>query len=80
MRFVSSEASWVLAAGLVSFLLYRPAYEVYRGYIVFVFSITMFVCLYVCKQFSVKVFSETTMPRILSFSTNSEHHHENIPI
>ena len=25
-----------------------PAYEVYRGYIVFAFSVTMFVCLSVC--------------------------------
>ena len=28
-----------------------PAYEVYRGYIVFAFSVTMFVCLFVCKLF-----------------------------
>ena len=25
-----------------------PVYEVYRGYIVFVFSVTMFVCMCVC--------------------------------
>ena len=25
-----------------------PVYEVYRGYIVFAFSVTMFVCLCVC--------------------------------
>ena len=28
--------------------LYPPVYEVYRGYIVFAFSVTMFVCLCVC--------------------------------
>ena len=32
---------------LVSRLLY-PRYEVYRGYIVFAFSVIMFVCLSVC--------------------------------
>ena len=31
-------------------LLY-PRYEVYRGYIVFAFSVIMFVCLLVCKLF-----------------------------
>ena len=35
-----------------------PAYEVYRGYIVFAFSVTMFVCL--LTFFSVRDFSETT--------------------
>ena len=40
-------------------------YEVYRGYIVFAFSVTMFVCLCVCvcvcvNFFSVKDFSGTT--------------------
>ena len=48
-------------------LLY-PRYEVYRGYIVFAFSVTMFVCLCVClfvltvcKFFlPVKDFSATT--------------------
>ena len=42
-------------------LLY-PRYEVYRGYIVFAFSVTMFVCLSVCLSvnfFSVKYFSYT---------------------
>ena len=29
-----------------------PRYEVYRGYIVFAFSVIMFVCLFVCKLFS----------------------------
>ena len=28
-----------------------PRYEVYRGYIVFAFSVIMFVCLSVCKLF-----------------------------
>ena len=32
---------------LDSTLLY-PRYEVYRGYIVFAFSVIMFVCLFVC--------------------------------
>ena len=30
----------------------------------------MFVCLSVCKLFSVKDFSETTLPKILKFGTN----------
>ena len=34
----------------VSVYLY-PRYEVYRGYIVFAFSVIMFVCLFVCKLF-----------------------------
>ena len=40
-----------------------PRYEVYRGYIVFAFSVIMFVCLSVCLSvnfFSVKYFSATT--------------------
>ena len=40
-----------------------PRYEVYRGYIVFVFSVIMFVCLFVCLSvifFSVKDFSAST--------------------
>ena len=42
-----------------------PVYEVYRGYIVFAFSVIMFVCLFVCLSvcklfFSVKDFSATT--------------------
>ena len=36
-----------------------PVYEVYRGYIVFAFSVRMFLCLSV-NFFSVKDFSETT--------------------
>ena len=49
-------------------LLY-PRYKVYRGYIVFVFSVIMFVCLsvFICKLFSVKYFSATTWVRILKF-------------
>ena len=43
---------------------YTPGiYEVYRGYIVFVFSVKMFVCVCVCvcvNFFSVKDFSGTT--------------------
>ena len=47
-----------------------PRYEVYRGYIVFAFSVIMFVCLLVCKLFfSVKDFSATTWVRILKFGT-----------
>ena len=45
-----------------------PAYEVYREYIVFVFSITTVVCAFVCIFF-VKDFSETTGPMILKFGT-----------
>ena len=36
-----------------------PRYEVYRGYIVFAFSVTLFVCLFV-NFFSVKDFSLTS--------------------
>ena len=32
-------------------LIIPPVYEVYRGYIVFAFSVLMFVCLSVCKLF-----------------------------
>ena len=46
-----------------------PRYEGYRGYIVFAFSVIMFVCLSVCKLFSVKDFSATTWVRILKFGT-----------
>ena len=54
-------------------LLY-PRYEVDRGYIVFAFSVIMFVCLsvclFVCKLFFfVKDFSATTWVRILKFGT-----------
>ena len=49
--------------------LYRR-YEVYRGYIVFAFSVIMFVCLsVVCKLFFVKDFSTTMWVRILKFGT-----------
>ena len=58
---------------IVVYSLY-PRYEVYRGYIVFAFSVIMFVCLsvclFVCKLFFfVKDFSATTWVRILKFST-----------
>ena len=46
-----------------------PAYEEYRGYIVFAFSVRMFVCMSV-NFFSVKDFSGTTSLRILKFGTN----------
>ena len=49
-----------------------PRYEVYRGYIVFAFSVIMIVCLFVClfvNFFSVKDFSATTWVRILKFGT-----------
>ena len=49
-----------------------PRYEVYRGYIVFAFSVIMFVCLSVCLSvnfFFVKDFSATTWVRILKFGT-----------
>ena len=49
-----------------------PRYEVYRGYIVFAFSVIMFVCLSVCLSvnfFSVKDFSATTWVKILKFGT-----------
>ena len=51
-----------------------PRYEVYRGYIVFAFSVIMFVCLsvclFVCKLFFfVKDFSATTWVSILKFGT-----------
>ena len=51
-----------------------PVYEVYRGYIVFVFSVTMFVCLWLCLYvnfFFVKGFSGTTAPRILKVRTHT---------
>ena len=47
-----------------------PRYEVYRGYIVFTFSVIMFVCLFVSVNiFFVKDFSATTWVRILKFGT-----------
>ena len=49
-------------------LIIPPVYEVYRGYIVFAFSLMMFVCVSV-NFFSVKDFSETTRLRILKFGT-----------
>ena len=60
-----------LATGGFKFL--YPRYEVYRGYIVFAFSVIMFVCLFVCLSvnffFFVKDFSATTWVRILKFGT-----------
>ena len=50
-------------------LLLYPPYEVYRGYIVFAFSVIMFVCLSVNFFFFVKDFSATTWVRILKFGT-----------
>ena len=49
-----------------------PTYEIYMGYIVCIFSITMFVCVFVCEEtfFSIKDVLETTGPRILKFGTN----------
>ena len=43
------QISWLYknSADLYSHYLY-PRYEVYRGYIVFAFSVIMFVCLSVC--------------------------------
>ena len=60
--------------GARRFTLLYPRYEVYRGYIVFAFSVIMFVCLsvclFVCKLFFfVKDFSATTWVRILKFGT-----------
>ena len=55
-----------------------PRYEVYRGYIVFAFSVIMFVCLLVCLSvdlsvcklfFFVKDFSASNWVRILEFGT-----------
>ena len=49
-----------------------PRYELYRWYIVFAFSVIMFVCLLVCLSvnfFSVKDFSATNWVRILKFGT-----------
>ena len=54
--------------GCLYFILMPPVYEVYRGYIVFVFSVIMFVCLCI-NFFFVKDFSGTTEPRILKFGT-----------
>ena len=35
-----------------------PVYEVYRGYIVFAFSVCVFVCLCVCKLFFLSKISQ----------------------
>ena len=57
---------------------YTPGIRIYRGYIVFIFSVTMFVgvsvcvLVYVCVNFFffVNDFSGATEPRILKFDTN----------
>ena len=58
------------------FVYLYPRYEVHRRYIVFAFSVNMFVCLSVCLSvnffFSVKDFSATTWVRILKFGTKLE--------
>ena len=64
-----------VGSGGVLWLIIPPVYEVYRGYIVFAFSVTMFVCLCVCvcvNFFSFKDFSGTTGPRKLKFGTKLE--------
>ena len=51
-----------------------PAYQVYIGYIVFVFSFFMSVCVCFCVNlFFVKDFSGTIIPRILKFGANIEY-------
>ena len=57
-----------VSASNFSSLIIPPVYEVYRGYIVFAFSVCVLVCLCV-NFFSVKDFSGTTRPRILKFGT-----------
>ena len=53
---------------LVYFVWLYPRYEVYRGYIVFAFSVIMFVCL--CVGLSVcKLFSSKISQQLLKFST-----------
>ena len=61
---------------LLSTLFLYPKYEVYRGYIVFAFSVIMFACVFVglsvclsVNLFSVKDFSATTRLMILKFGT-----------
>ena len=41
--------------GLLSIIAIPPVNEVYRGYIVFAFSVRMFVCLSVCKKIPSKI-------------------------
>ena len=71
MQVIVRHPSWLKffeTMNLRAYFLY-PRYEVYRGYIVFAFSVIMFVCLFVCKFFFVKVFSATAWVRILKFGT-----------
>ena len=57
-----------------------PVYEVYRGYIVFVFlSLNMFVCVYVCVfvnfffgKIFVTLFSGTVRPTKLKLGTHAD--------
>ena len=56
-----------LSRRLISELIIPPVYEVYRGYIVFAFSVCVCVCV---NFFFVKDFSGSTVPRILKFGTN----------
>ena len=64
-----------MSALLVTQVVYSlyPRYEVYRGYIVFAFSVIMFDCLLVrlsvCKLFFRQDFSATTWVRNLKFGT-----------
>ena len=58
---------------MIIHLLY-PRYNVYRGYLVFAFSVIMLDCLSVCMFvciifFSVKGFSATTLLRARKFGT-----------
>ena len=58
--------------GFTCWISLYPRYEVYRWYIVFAFSVIMFVCLLVCLSvnfFSVKDFSAATWVRILKVGT-----------
>ena len=40
--------AYLIRSTLVAIKYLYPRYEVYRGYIVFAFSVIMFVCLFVC--------------------------------
>ena len=51
--------SYSVTMQLISTFVIPPVYEVYRGYIVFAFSVCVCVCVFV-NFFSVKDFSGTT--------------------